>query len=163
MNVPGPVLPDASSHLARRVAAALCLAVAVVHVINQGGLTVREPRYVGIGYLVLEVEAVVAATMLVFSATRTWWLLSLGVAAGPLAGYVLSRSVGLPGYTDDVGNWFDPLGLASLAVEATLLVLAALAVVSLVRPDRPDLTPMDAPAAPAEDDASLSGTSMLGP
>ncbi|MEU6745864.1 hypothetical protein ABZ914_06545 [Spirillospora sp. NPDC046719] len=51
-----------------------------------------------------------------------WWV-ALGVAVGPLVGYLSSRSIGLPAYTSDVGNWTEPLGLASLAVEGALLVL----------------------------------------
>ncbi|MBV9058242.1 MAG: hypothetical protein JO296_14600 [Pseudonocardiales bacterium] len=44
-------------------------------------------------------------------------MLSLGVAAGPILGYVLSRGPGAPGYTDDIGNWAEPLGVLSLIVE----------------------------------------------
>ena len=43
------------------------------------------------------------------------------VALLPLAGYILSRTTGLPGADDDVGNWADPLGLASLWVEGAVL------------------------------------------
>jgi hypothetical protein len=39
-------------------------------------------------------------------------------------GYVLSRGPGLPGYTDDIGNWAEPLGVLSLVVEGVLLLLA---------------------------------------
>ena len=53
----------------------------------------------------------------------TWACVSVLVAAA-LAGYVLSRTTGLPGATDDVGDWGNPLGLAALALEAALLPLA---------------------------------------
>jgi len=56
---------------------------------------------------------------------RAGWLLTLGVAAGPIAGYVLSRGPGLPDYADDIGNWTEPLGVVSLIVEGVLFVLAA--------------------------------------
>jgi hypothetical protein len=39
-------------------------------------------------------------------------------------GYVLSRGPGLPNYTDDIRNWAEPLGVASLAVETALLALS---------------------------------------
>jgi len=48
----------------------------------------------------------------------------LVLAIVPLAGYILSRSTGLPGATDDVGDWANPLGLATLAVDAALIALA---------------------------------------
>jgi hypothetical protein len=40
-------------------------------------------------------------------------------------GFVVSRTIGLPGGTDDIGNWTEPLGLASLFVEGCLVALGA--------------------------------------
>ncbi len=48
----------------------------------------------------------------------------LGLALVPIAGYVVSRTTGLPGATDDIGDWANALGLATLAVEAALVALA---------------------------------------
>ncbi|MFF5470749.1 hypothetical protein [Streptomyces achromogenes] len=111
---------------ARITGAALCLAVAVIHVKDQGGVTAtRDPYYVGVGYHVLEIVAVATAVLLLVGAVRPGWLSAAGLAVGPLVGYLLSRGPGLPGYTDDVGNWTEPLGLVSLAVEGALLILAA--------------------------------------
>ncbi len=42
-------------------------------------------------------------------------------------GYAFSRSTGLPSATDDIGNWLEPLGLASLFVETCVVVLSAFA------------------------------------
>jgi len=36
-----------------------------------------------------------------------------------------SRTVGLPAATGDIGNWLEPVGLASLFVEATVVLLIA--------------------------------------
>jgi hypothetical protein len=41
-----------------------------------------------------------------------------------LAGFVLSRTTGLPQATDDIGNWGEPLGIASMFVEGALIALA---------------------------------------
>ncbi|OIK23730.1 hypothetical protein [Streptomyces malaysiense] len=110
---------------ARWAGALLCLAVAVIHVIDQGGITTtRDPHYVGVAYHVLETAAVVAAVLLLIGLVRPGWLLAAAVALGPLLGYVLSRGPGLPGYSDDIGNWTEPLGLVSLAVEGALLLLS---------------------------------------
>ncbi|PZG85518.1 hypothetical protein C1I97_33530 [Streptomyces sp. NTH33] len=109
----------------RWAGALLCLAVAVIHVLDQGGVTVtRDPYYVGVAYHVLEVAAVVAAVLLLAGLVRAGWLLAIGVAVGPLLGYILSRGPGLPDYSDDIGNWTEPLGLVSLAVEGALLLLS---------------------------------------
>ena len=108
-----------------------CLAVAAIHVIDQGGVPgTKGPEYVQILYYALEVAGVLAAALLLTKNARAGWLLSLGVAAGPIVGYVLSRGPGLPDYTDDIGNWAEPLGVVSLVVEGILLILA---VVSLRR------------------------------
>jgi hypothetical protein len=103
----------------------LSLVVAAIHVIDQGGITAtRDPYYIGVAYHVLEIAAVVTAVLLLGGLVRLGWLLAVGVAAGPLLGYILSRGPGLPVYRDDIGNWTEPLGLVSLAVEGALLLLS---------------------------------------
>jgi hypothetical protein len=114
------------SWLLRLAGAALCLAVAAIHVIDQGGFPgSKAPVYVCDGYYALELIGAVTAVLLITGAIQAGWFLAIGVAAGPFTGYMLSRGPGLPGYTDDVGNWTEPLGLASLTVEALLFALAA--------------------------------------
>ncbi|GAA3071967.1 hypothetical protein [Streptomyces glomeratus] len=111
--------------LARWAAALLCLAVAAIHVVDQGGITAtRGPHYIGVAYHVLEIAAVVAAVLLLLDLVRPGSLLAVGVAVGPLLGYILSRGPGLPDYREDVGNWTETLGLVSLAVEGALLLLS---------------------------------------
>jgi hypothetical protein len=55
----------------------------------------------------------------------TWTIAATFVSAGPLLGYALSRGPGLPNYDDDLGNWTEPLGVASLLVESALFALSA--------------------------------------
>ncbi|WP_051939871.1 hypothetical protein [Phaeacidiphilus oryzae] len=113
-------------------AAVLCLAVSWIHIQDQGGFPGdKTPSYVAVGYYLLEAAGVVCAGLLLFPRTRSTvgtWVLAAGVALGPLLGYILSRGPGLPDYSDDKGNWTEPLGLVSLAVEIVLLLLAAFAV-----------------------------------
>ena len=114
-----------SSLPARVTGAVLCLAVAVIHIKDQGGFPGdKEPKYVGAGYYLLEVAAVVAAFLLIAQVVRRGWLLSAAVALGPLVGYTLSRGPGMPSYTDDKGNWGETLGVISLLVEVALFLLA---------------------------------------
>ncbi|MFE3187209.1 hypothetical protein ACFXKR_41225 [Streptomyces violascens] len=115
--------------VARAAAAVLCLAVAWIHIQDQGGFPGdKKPHYVAIGYYLLEgAGALGAALLLAGWRTRLYpadWLLAAAVATGPLLGYVLSRGPGLPNYSDDKGNWTEPLGVASLGVEGALLLLA---------------------------------------
>jgi hypothetical protein len=113
----------------RFLGAALSFGVYWIHVKDQGGFPGNKDGYMRVGYYALEVAAVLVAIALMAAAGRalrwTWWL-GVGVALGPIVGYLLTRSTGLPGNTDDKGNWTEPLGLLSLAVEGVLLVLSLL-------------------------------------
>lgn len=107
------------------IGAVLAVAVAVIHVLDQGGVTaMKDPAYLGYGYWVLELAGLLCAVLPLTSARRAGWVLAIGVAAGPLLGIILSRSVGLPDATDDIGNWAEPLGVLAMIVEAVLFVLA---------------------------------------
>ena len=139
MSVSTTTTPDASpTHAAhhlglRLLGALLALAVVVIHVKDQGGFPGdKTPTYVGVGYYLLEAVGIVLAFALITGLGRHTlkvWLLTLGVAVGPLVGFVLSRGPGLPDYTEDRGNWTEPLGVVSLVVEGALalLVLAVIA------------------------------------
>lgn len=119
------VLGGAATVAAALAGAVLAIAVSVIHVMDQGGLTaLKDPAYIGYGWWALEITGVITAALLLARRTTAGWLLALGVAAGPLLGFILTRSVGLPLATEDIGNWTEPIGLASIAVETTLLALA---------------------------------------
>jgi hypothetical protein len=55
------------------------------------------------------------------------WLAALVLPLGALVAFIWSRTAGLPGDAGDIGNWWEPLGLASLFVEALLVWLSAAA------------------------------------
>lgn len=113
---------------ARLTAAALSLAVAWIHVEDQGGFPGNKtPHYVGLGYYALEAAGALTAVLLLFTRGRALaaaWFLSAGVALGPLFGFVLSRGPGLPNYSDDKGAWTEPLAMWAVGVELALLALA---------------------------------------
>jgi hypothetical protein len=123
-----------SSVILRAVGALGCLAIAAIHIIDQGGVPgAKDPEYVQILYYLLEVAGVLAAGLLLTNFAKRGWILSLGVAAGPILGYVLSRGPGLPDYRDDIGNWAEPLGVVSLVVEGILLVITAATILGTSR------------------------------
>jgi hypothetical protein len=121
-----------NSHLlSRGVAAALALGIAYIHIKDQGGFPGdKSPTYVAIGYYLLEAAGLFTALALLVSKRhlRTVWALTFGVALGPLLGFVASRGPGLPMYTEDRGNWTEPLAIVSVLVEGALLILAAVMV-----------------------------------
>jgi hypothetical protein len=111
--------------------ALLALAVATVHVADQGGVTaLATPTWIGWGYRVIEVGAILTAALLLLPRSvwlvRDWmgWAAGLLLGAGPFIGYVLSRTVGLPGDPGDVGNWGYWVGTVSLFIEAALIILS---------------------------------------
>jgi hypothetical protein len=53
------------------------------------------------------------------------WLLGAFVAGGAFLGYVLSRTVGLPGLPAEPDAWLEPLGIASLVAEVVFLTAFA--------------------------------------
>jgi hypothetical protein len=129
----------------RITGALLALAIATVHVADQGGITaLATPDWIGWGYRAIEVGAVLTAVLLVLprpvGLIRGWlgWAAGVLLGAGPLLGYLASRTVGLPGDHGDVGNWGYWVGTVSLFVEAALIVLSLTMLVSyLARRDQP--------------------------
>lgn len=78
----------------------------------------REAPYVGAAFTVysLAVLALAATILTVDSRPALQALGTLSVAA--VLAYVASRLIAFPQIADDVGNWLDPWGLASVTTEA---------------------------------------------
>jgi hypothetical protein len=119
-----PAPPPRTARLWRGSAGAGLVAVAVLHV-AAAGAEWDDARGVFWLFIALAAACVAVAARLMLGLDRWAWAAVLGLAVVPIAGYVVSRATGLPGATDDVGDWSNPLGLASLAVEAALVLLAA--------------------------------------
>jgi hypothetical protein len=138
--------------IARAVAIGALVTIALIH-------TLQLPTaFAAIGYLGgLFIAAVAACLILAAVMTRTSddlaWAAGGDLAGLILLGYVLSRSIGLPGFTDDVGEWSEAPGLASMVVES-LLVFVTGAVLVTRR------YPMGRAAAAATDATAASGTAM---
>jgi hypothetical protein len=112
----------------RLVSALLALAVAGVHVADQGGITAfnSPPDWLGWAYRIIEVAGVLTALLLLLPQSRWFsWAAGALLGIGPFLGYLASRSIGLPGDHPDVGNWGYWLGTDSLIVEAALVILCA--------------------------------------
>ena len=109
----------------RLVGALLALAVAVVHVADQGGVTAfTSPDWLGWAYRAIEVAGVTTAVALMIPRlARFGWVAGLLLGVGPFVGFIASRTVGVPGDPGDVGNWSDWVGTVALVIEAALVVL----------------------------------------
>jgi hypothetical protein len=98
--------------------------IGVIHLLDSIG-KYHETRYMFWMYLALIAGCIVVAAAVLLSRSRLPLLGAAVLAASAAAGYVLSRTTGLPSATDDVGNWTEPLGLASLFVEGSVIAIAA--------------------------------------
>ena len=104
----------------------LLVNIVLIHLIDQDWFSfAKDPSYVQTGYTMIEIVGLIAAGMLLVRRDWWLWLASFGLGAGPLLGFIVSRSVGLPHYRDDIGNWTEPLGVASVIVECAVMLFAA--------------------------------------
>jgi hypothetical protein len=55
------------------------------------------------------------------------FVLSAFLGCGVALAFTVTRTIGLPGATGDLGNWTEPLGLASLVVDVMLIGESGLA------------------------------------
>ena len=101
---------------------ALILVTGAIHFIDAPS-SFGDATYKGLLFLANGIAAIVAAFG-IYRGERSWgWGLGVLVAGGALVGYVVSRTVGLPGLAPDI--WLEPLGILSLLVEAAFIVLFA--------------------------------------
>ena len=101
-----------------------------IHATELAGKT-DEVAYLGFGYLALIVASVLSIVM-IGTRDRRGWVLAGATAAATLVGYVLTRTTGLPGSHDDVGNWSETLAVWSMITEIGVVALAMAA----LRPTR---------------------------
>ncbi len=83
------------------------------------------------GSYMTEIGSTIAAGLII-RGKISGWLLGLASSIGAMTGYVVSRTIGVPGDPGDIGNWGYLLGTVSLIVEASFIVLAAICVKRIV-------------------------------
>ena len=93
------------------------LAIALIHLLDLPGKW-AETRYMAYGYIaVIAVSLILAEVISTRRETRAMYAAaSLSVAV--LLGFIVNRTIGMPGAMEDVGNWGEPLGIASLFAES---------------------------------------------
>ncbi len=112
-------------------AISLIVVVGLVHVIDA---TANLQDYQGPLELGNFFGALVAAIG-IYRGNRWGWALGALVAVGAFAGYVISRTVGLPGLPID-DEWLEPLGILSLMVETLFIGLGITTVARYVKEAR---------------------------
>jgi len=131
--------PSLGRELVARAVAIVGLAgIALIHLLDSIG-KFQETPYMGWMYGGLMLSCLAVAAALVRANSREAWLAAIALPATAIVGFVLTRTVGLPQATEDIGNWSEPLGLAALFVEGAVIAVAGYALVAL--------RPVSAPAA----------------
>lgn len=110
--------------VARGAAVVGLLGVGLVHLLDVPG-KITETPYMGWVFIALIAGSIAAAYALMRGSSEVAWAAAATVAGSALAGYVVNRTVGLPQAMSDIGNWTEPLGLASLFIEGAVVALAA--------------------------------------
>ena len=121
---------DATTHPARTVTIVGVSAIGLIHLLDSVG-TYSETRWLFWAYVALMASTIIVAGALLHRPDTRWFAAAALLAAAPLAGFVLSRTTGLPGADDDIGVWTEPLGLASLWVEGAVLATSSYALALL--------------------------------
>jgi hypothetical protein len=99
----------------------LIVVVGLIHLIG-APQHYRVAPYIGVGFVANLIGALVAAVGI--DRDALWgWILGALVAGGALGMYLISRSVGLPGFEHAVGRWSGPLGILSSVVEVLFLAV----------------------------------------
>jgi hypothetical protein len=114
---------DARGYIARSVAIMGLVGVALIHLLDSGSKFAETP-YIFWMYVGLMVASLAVAGLLLHTESWRAWAMVGGLAGTTILGFVLSRTAGLPGASKDVGNWSEPLGLASLFIEGCIVALA---------------------------------------
>ena len=116
----GHVVRDA---IARAIAVVALAGVALVHLLDAPG-SFQDAPYKGWLYVGLILGCLGAGAALIRSSDLRAWAAAATLPLGAIVAFVISRTVGLPQGADDIGNWTEPLGMASLFVEGTLAGLS---------------------------------------
>jgi len=128
-SAPGPAHPAAHLHDAlrevgaRTLTAAGLFGIGLIHLLDSIG-KYGETRYLFWMYIGLILGSLAVAGAVVHLRNRLVWLAAAGLAGSALVGYVINRTVGMPNATGDIGNWTEPLGLASLFVEPVVILVS---------------------------------------
>ncbi|HMA46092.1 MAG TPA: hypothetical protein VKP11_02625, partial [Frankiaceae bacterium] len=113
----------------RALGGAALLGLAAVHLLALPSAH-HEAAWLAPAFAAVAAAAVALAGVLAavpWWAAPSWaaWPAAAGLATATGLGYAVSRVVGLPHAGNYVGRWEDPLGLASLGLEAVVVALAA--------------------------------------
>jgi hypothetical protein len=77
----------------------------------------QETRYIAWMYIGAILFGLFLVDRLVVKTSKRDYLACSFLSISVLLGYVVNRSIGMPGARSDIGNWFEPLGFLSIVIE----------------------------------------------
>ena len=96
--------------------------IVTVHVLDLPA-KMEEVPYIGFMYIGAILVAGILMYRMMVRPSRVDFAAAAVLAVAVIAGYVVNRTTGMPGAMDDIGNWWEPLGLLSLIIEAWVVFL----------------------------------------
>ncbi len=130
LNVPGTT---------RAAGVLLIAAVGMIHLI-EAPHHLKVASYLGVLFLINAAGSVVAMIGVSLGARGWGWLLGAVISGLALSGYLVSRTIGLPGFAEGVGEWDDPVGSLAMIFEGLYLAgwVSVVTGLSVAAPDKRD-------------------------
>ena len=113
-----------STSILRWPAAACLAATAAIHMTLVPD-HLREAPYAGALFIALSAAALAGALLLMAVDHELVWTGAAALCLAAVLSYILSRSVGLPSMSDDVGDWLNRLGIAAVACETAAVMICS--------------------------------------
>lgn len=116
---------------------ALVLLVGAIHLVETLEYFGIAP-YLGALFAANVVGSLIAAAG-IYRGSRTWgWLLGAVISGVAIVAYLVSRTIGLPEFSEAMGAWDEPLGTVSMIVEFLFLMvyISVLTGINVAYPER---------------------------
>lgn len=143
---------------------ALAATVSAVAHLPVIGPHLAEAPYMGEEFVVLTVACLLLAVAAISCDSAVVYSLGIVTCGSAVVGYVATRLIAFPQLADDVGNWFEPLGVVSVLAESVAVTAAILGLRSCrTRPVAPLPVEPWSPDSPTEADAEYVGATSSRP
>jgi len=103
---------------------ALLVIIGGIHLIDAPD-SFGDAPYKGVLFVLNGVGALLASGLILRNRNTAGWWLGMAVAAGAIVGYVISRTVGLPGLEAEPDAWFETMGITSVICEVAFIAIGA--------------------------------------
>ncbi|WP_152670747.1 hypothetical protein [Rubrobacter aplysinae] len=100
--------------------------VGLVHLLQADEMFASE-AYLGLSFVAYFLAASFLAVVIARNGSRWAWILSAALCVLAVIGLLVSRTAGLPGYPEAVGQWFNLPAATALVLELSFLALSPLA------------------------------------